>query len=227
VVSISGPAEGVEIARRTRQGVQLRVWRGGPSILETSAGGKVTVEAKLPEALALGGPWEVRFAPAWGGPESIVFDRLIPWNEHPDEGVKYFSGTAVYRKSFDLDTGRAGRPVRLRLGQVKNIARVSVNGKSLGVIWTDPWSVDLGGAVQAGRNDLEVEVTNLWVNRLIGDAARPEDKRLTKTIVRRHPEDKSLRIPHLRGYLATDPLQPSGLIGPVAIEFGEVREVRL
>jgi hypothetical protein len=227
VVSITGPADGVEIAGRTRQGAQVRVWRAGSSTVETSAGRKAKLEAKPPAPLVLGGPWEVRFAPGWGAPESIRFERLMPWNEHPEEGIRYFSGTAVYRKTFDLDAARAGRPLRLRLGQVKNIARVSVNGKSLGVVWTDPWSADLTGAVQAGRNDLEIEVTNLWVNRLVGDAARPEEKRLTKTIVRRHPEDKSLRMPHLRGYLATDPLQPSGLIGPVEVEFGEVREVRL
>ena len=109
---------------------------------------------------------------------------------------------------------------------MKNIARVRVNGKPLGVVWTAPWFVDLTGAVKPGRNDLEVEVTYLWVNRLIGDAARPEEKRLTKTIVRRDPEYKG-RSPHLRGYLATDPLVTSGLLGPVRLEFGELRDVRL
>jgi len=227
LVSVSGPADGLEIERRTQGGAQVRLWRRGRYVLETSDQKQVGVEAAdLPDALALAGPWEVRFAPGWGAPESVVFDRLIPWNEHTDEGIKYFSGTAVYRKRFQLDGRQAKRPARLQLGQVKNIARVRVNGKPLGVVWTDPWSVDLTGAVKSGRNELEVEVTNLWVNRLIGDAARPEEKRLTKTIVRRDPEYKG-RSPHLRGYLVTDRLEPSGLVGPVRLEFGEEREVRL
>jgi len=226
LVSVSGAAGSLEIQRRTQGGAEVQFWQGGRFVLQTSAKKEVTVEAKLPEPVALGGPWEVRFAPGWGAPESATFDRLIPWNEHPDEGIRFFSGTAVYRKTFELDAARAARPVRLRLGQVSNIARVGVNGKPLGVVWTNPWSVDLTGAVKPGRNDLEVEVTNLWVNRLIGDAALPEEKRLTKTIVRRRADDTG-RSGVMRGFLATNPLQPSGLIGPVELEFAELRDVRL
>jgi hypothetical protein len=127
---------------------------------------------------------------------------------------------------FQLDGRQAKRPLRLQLGQVKHVARVRVNGNPIGVVWTDPWMADLTGVLKAGANQLEIEVTNLWVNRLIGDAGLAEDKRLTKTIVRRRPEDK-VRSPHLRGYLATDPLVTSGLLGPVRLEFGEEREVRL
>lgn len=226
LVSVSGAAGGLEIEGRTQRGAQVRVWQGSRFVLETAAKREVTVEARLPEPIALGGPWEVQFTPGWGAPKSATFDRLIAWNEHPDEGIRFYSGTAVYRKTFELDAARAARPIRLQLGQVKNIARVRVNGRPLGVVWTAPWSVDLTGAVKQGRNDLEVEVTNLWVNRLIGDAGLPEEKRLTKTIVRRAPDYKG-RYPVLRGYLATDPLQPSGLLGPVELDFGEARDVRL
>ncbi len=205
VISVSAPPGDLEVAGRTQAGIRVRVWKTGRYVLETSTKQRLEIEAHVPDAIALPGPWAVAFAPGWGAPDSAIFERLLPWNEHPDEGIRYFSGSAVYRKTFELDEVRAGRRVLLRLGQVRNIARVRLNGKALGVVWTAPWAADLSGAVRTGRNELEVEVTNLWVNRLIGDAALPEEKRLTKTIVRRDPAYKG-RHPHLRGYLATDPL---------------------
>lgn len=226
VVSISGPENGLEIGGRTPRGVQVRLWRRGSYVLRGSTGAAATLDARVPEPLALAGPWEVRFAPGWGAPESRVFDRLIPWNEHPEEDIRYFSGAAVYRKAFLLDARQAKGLVRLDLGQVKCLAHVTLNGKPLGVLWTAPWTIDLTGAVQSGSNVLEVEVTNTWTNRLIGDARLPESQWRARTIVRRDPEYKG-RNPHLRGYLATDPLQPSGLMGPVELWFGESREARL
>ncbi len=180
-----------------------------------------SVAAKSPAApIELTGPWNVRFPAGWGAPESESFARLTPWNEHPVEGIKYFSGTATYRKTFELSAAQAKLPARLNLGEVKYIATVRLNGKSLGIVWTDPWTVDLTGAAKAGTNELEVDVTNLWVNRLVGDAALPEAKRFTKTHARREPGVKYPR-PRLAGYLATDPLVRSGLMGPVRVEFGK------
>jgi hypothetical protein len=190
--------DGAEIAGRTKNGVALRTWAEG-------------------EPLA--GPWEVRFAPGWGAPESATFERLIPWNERPEAGIKYFSGTAAYRKTFELSESQARGLVRLDLGQVANLAEIKVNGKPLGTLWTAPWRVELTGAVKPGRNELEIKVTNTWVNRLIGDAALPEEKRLTKTHARREPGVTG-QYAHLKGYKADDPLRPAGLLGPVRLEFG-------
>jgi hypothetical protein len=173
--------------------------------------------------LLLDGPWQVTFAPGLGAPASASFDHLTPWNENSESGIRYFSGTATYRKTFELDSAQADRLIRLQLGEVKDIARVRLNGKPLGVVWTAPWTVDLTGIAKPGANDLEIDVTNTWVNRLIGDAALPENERITKTIVRRSPDYKG-RYPYLRGYLATDPLLRSGLIGPVKVEFGEKQQ---
>ncbi|HNY39528.1 MAG TPA: glycosyl hydrolase [Bryobacteraceae bacterium] len=226
LLSISGPSDGLEIIGRTGQGAQMRLWRQGKYQLQSSANNRLIVDATEPSSLALPGPWEVRFAPGWGIPESVTFDRLVPWNEHPDEAIKYFSGTAVYRKSFQLDAKRAKRPLRVQLGDVKHVAQVRLNGKPLSVVWTAPWSVDLSGAAKPGTNVLEIEVTNTWMNRLIGDASQPESKWRTKTIVRREPDFKG-RYPQCRGYVATDPLTPSGLIGPVELQFGDLRDVKL
>jgi hypothetical protein len=174
----------------------------------------------LPAPVELTGPWDVRFPAGWGAPESATFSSLVPWYEHPVEGIKFFSGTATYRKTFDLTAAQARQPsARLSLGEVKHIASIRLNGKSLGIVWTAPWTVDLAGAAKTGKNELEIDVTNVWVNRLVGDAALPEAQRFTKTHARREPGVKYPR-PSLAGYLATDPLVRSGLMGPVRVEFG-------
>jgi (4-O-methyl)-D-glucuronate---lignin esterase len=158
----------------------------------------------FPETMEAGkipGPWEVSFDPRWGGPEKAVFPELEDWTGRPEEGIKYYSGTAVYRRDFDLPgtTGRpeaaaaddensastpaagersAGdQPIRwwLDLGDVKDVASVRLNGRDLGVVWCAPWGVDITGAVKPKGNRLEITVANLWPNRLIGDEQFPPD----------------------------------------------------
>ena len=180
--------------------------------------------AELPVSMVLLGPWKVRFAPGWGAPESIVFNRLIPWNEHPLEGVRYFSGTATYPHKFHLDEDQAANVVQLGLGEVGHVAEVRLNGQPLGVVWSAPWTVDLTGLVKAGANELEIDVTNVWVNRLIGDAHLPAEKRLTRSNVRLFRETDQYQ--RFQGFSPKDPLLPSGLLGPVCLEFGTRREVR-
>ena len=217
----AGNADGLpEIEGRSESGFTAHVWRPGRSQWRVSGGAAVTVEVdELPSPRVLAGPWEVRFTRGWGAPESAVFERLRPWNEHPDPGIKYFSGTATYRQAFELTEGEAKSLIRLQLGDVANIAEVRLNDRSLGVVWTDPWTVDLTGVARSGVNQLEIAVANLWVNRLIGDAGLPQEQRLTKTHARRQPSDQG-PYARLRGYLADDPLLVSGLLGPVRLEFG-------
>lgn len=198
--------KGVEIAGRNGDSVILHRW--------------------VVDEQTLAGPWDVRFAPGWGAPEKAVFEKLIGWHNHSEAGIRHFSGTAKYLKEFELSEPQARGLARLELGDVRNIARVRLNGKDLGIIWTAPWRVELTGAVKPGRNALEIEVTNTWVNRLIGDAALPEEKRLTKTIARRPANDNSSRA-FLKGYKADDLLAPSGLIGPVRLCFGTREERQL
>ena len=155
----------------------------------------------------ISGSWEVSFDPAGGGPEAPVnFPVLEDWTKRAEPGVKYFSGTAIYRKSFNLERlpipGR-NRKIYFDLGVVKEIARVRLNGQTLGVVWCAPWQVEITNTLKSGKNELEVEVVNLWPNRLIGDANLPAAERRTRTNVR-YDKDKALL--------------PSGLLGPVSIQ---------
>jgi len=158
------------------------------------------------QAMAITGPWNVRFDPKWGGPGQVVFEKLVDWTKRPEEGIKYYSGTATYRKTFDLpNVLRQGRKrVYLDLGKLKNLARVRLNGKDLGVVWTAPWRVEVTSAVKSIANSLEIDVVNLWPNRLIGDARLPAAKRLTKTNVTKFSTGRH-------------ELLESGLLGPVTL----------
>ena len=122
------------------------------------------------------GTWQVNFPAGWGAPERIELPELIPWNEHPDAGVRYFSGTARYAQTVALDAAPApGERWELDLGDVKNIAAVRINGRDCALLWKKPFRCDVTAALQAGENRLEIEVTNLWPNRLIGDEQEPDD----------------------------------------------------
>jgi hypothetical protein len=160
----------------------------------------------LRQTAELTGPWDVSFDPKWGGPARVVFDQLADWTKHRDEQIRHYSGTATYRRTFDCppspaSTVPSGRTF-LDLGVVNNVARVRLNGKDLGVVWCAPWRVDIMTSVQPKDNRLEIDVVNLWPNRLIGDAGLPPAKRITRTNV---------------AFGKDQPLLPSGLLGPVTI----------
>ena len=167
------------------------------------------------------GPWQVAFDTKWGGPESVVLDSLSDWSLSADEGIRYYSGTAVYRKDFKAEKPADGR-VLLSLGDVKNIAKVTLNGKEVGIVWCAPWQIDVTDALQSGDNKLEVEVTNLWVNRLIGDEQLPDDgivdKQWPEWFLQGKPRpSKRYTFTTWKHYNADSPLQPSGLLGPVRL----------
>jgi len=146
-----------------------------------------------------------------------VFEQLLPWDKHPSPGIRFFSGKATYRKTFELTPEQARRAVRLQLGEVKCLGQVRLNGRDLGVVWTAPWAVDLAGAAKPGRNRLEIDVVNTWVNRLIGDAALPKERRITRSNVALQAGARTLRA--FQGFASEDPLMPSGLLGPVRLEL--------
>ena len=170
----------------------------------------------------LDAPWTASFDPKWGGPESTVFDKLHDWTTDSNPGVKYYSGTAFYRQSFDMPEYKKGRALYLDLGKVKNLARIRLNGKDLGTVWTAPWRVDISGAVKAKNNALEIEVVNLWPNRLIGDEQLPYDGhehgRWPEWLLESKPRTSGrYTFSAHRHYTKDSPLLESGLIGPVTI----------
>ncbi len=224
LVSISAPQRMLEIAARTKGGARVRFWQNGSCRLETCEKRPITVEMQgIPAPNEIAGPWTVDFVPGVGEPKSVTMEKLVAWNEHSDEAIKYFSGKATYRNTFELDANQARKPIRVHFGEVGQIGEVRVNGKRLGVIWTEPWTVDLTGMVKPGKNQLEIDVTNVWANRLIGDARLPEERRLTKTNLALHREPVKIRA--FQGYTSEDPLIRSGLSGPVRLEFGDERVV--
>jgi hypothetical protein len=154
---------------------------------------------------AIRGPWDLTFQPDRGAPAKIALDTLESWSNNPDPGIKYFSGTGTYTTNVDAPDNwfNTGNELWLDLGEVKNLAEVLVNGKSLGIVWKKPFRVNASEALEPGANRLEVKVTNLWVNRLIGDQQPGITKKITYTTQ--------------AFYKADSPLLPSGLLGPVKI----------
>jgi hypothetical protein len=152
----------------------------------------------------LSGAWTVYFDKKWGAPDSVVFEKLEDWTQRPENGIKYYRGTALYRKIFDAPQYSNNAPVFLNLGAFSSLAVVKLNGESLGLIWAEPHQVDISKFIKAKGNVLEIEVTNTWNNRLVGDAALPAEKRLTSATT--SPD-------------ANSPLMPSGLLGPVVFEI--------
>ncbi|OGD18391.1 MAG: hypothetical protein A2W03_06685 [Candidatus Aminicenantes bacterium RBG_16_63_16] len=211
---------------------------------------------EIGDAGKITGPWEVTFDPNRGGPEKAAFADLEDWTLRPEEGIKYYSGAAVYRGSFDLPKAAGRRsthvapegnsagirsgaekpdgeePARwwLDLGVVKNMARVSLNGRDLGVVWCAPWRVEITGAVKPQGNQLEIKVANLWPNRLIGDEQLPPDCEYGKegNLLRwpdwflkgePRPSPGRLAFSTWKHFDKDSPLLPSGLLGPVTLKM--------
>ena len=154
--------------------------------------------------MTVDGPWKVSFQPDRGAPASTTMETLASWSDSADPGVKYFSGLGTYTKTIDAPAAwfKPGAHLWLQLGDVKNLADVTINGKPLGVLWHVPYRIDATSALKPGANEVTIKVANAWVNRLIGDQ-QPGAKQYTFTVY--HP------------YKANSPLLPSGLLGPVQL----------
>jgi hypothetical protein len=169
---------------------------------------------ELKPVTEIAGPWEVAFDPQWGGPERpVTFESLTDWTTNSMEGIKYYSGTAVYRKVFSVQCSVVRQRVYLDLGAVKNMAAVRVNGKKAGVAWCPPWRVEITGAIKPGANELEIEVVNTWFNRIQLDQFLPEEKRVVDFGYKSRGKDFKPG-PKM-------PLMPAGLLGPVRVMAAE------
>jgi hypothetical protein len=158
--------------------ILLQTREPGVYEIKTVSGKVREVRVKsVPPVLSVKGSWELHFPPGQGTPGSVTLKRLLSWPQHADRGVKYFSGTGTYVKEIEVPSTLVseGQAVILDLGRVKNVASVRLNGTDLGVLWKAPFRVEVTGVLKPGRNLLEIKVTNLWVNRLIGDEQESED----------------------------------------------------
>jgi hypothetical protein len=184
----------------------------------------------------ISGPWQVAFDPKWGGPaKPVTFAQLEDWSQHADPGIRYYSGTAIYRTSVKFDAPPPQSRLLLDLGSVEVMARIKVNGRDCGIAWKPPYRVDITEAVQPGANDVEVSVVNLWINRLIGDEQLPLDAHWKDfetllewpdwfTAVKPRPSGR-YTFSSCRHYQKDSPLVPSGLLGPVKVVFA-LRETK-
>jgi len=243
-ISLYGPADSeptVRLVSASGGRVTAEVREPGIYELRTRSGRTVRFSAApWPRAMEVTGSWEVSFPPNQGAPSRITLSRLISWSDHSDPGVRYFSGTAVYRKTLMVPpemTGKGGRRLYLDLGSVQVMAQVKLNGRDLGVLWKKPYRVDITGVLKPGRNTLEVRVTNLWPNRMIGDEQLPEDSaRNPDGTLREWPQWLLDGKPSPTGrrtfttwrlWRKDSPLVESGLLGPVTLRAARLVQVAL
>jgi hypothetical protein len=243
----SAPADhAVEIAAADKAAFTTRVDVSGKVVVCSAAtcrgeivfaSGKrapFALEAVAPIALA--GAWKVGFAPIVGTPAQATFPELRSWSESTDPNIKYFSGTATYRKEIQIAAPRPGQRYILDLGTVHEMAAIKVNGRAMGVLWYPPFRMDVTAALKTGANMLEIRVTNTWANRLIGDEQEPEDSQWTEWegfrdfggyamkeypdwFVKNQPRPAQGRKCFVTyNYFKKDaPLLPAGLLGPVQL----------
>lgn len=213
---------------------------GGAYRVRWSDGREQTLSVAGWEPVAVNSPWAVTFRTPFGRTFGRELARLSSWAEG-DEEVKYFSGAAVYRTEFDVsvEARREGSQAVLDLGAVGDLAVVTLNGKALGTLWAPPYLVDVSTALRSGRNVLEIEVRNRWVNRLLGDFRFPQDieyqqvqKHLGRSWgiiakfpawmsdpVQRPQAARTTFTTYQTNYRPDEVPPPSGLIGPVQVRF--------
>jgi hypothetical protein len=185
----------------------VRIWNPGEYVFTNQEGGTACVRIeKLPDPPVLDLPWTLTFPEGWGAPDSIQTEALFSWPESEVDGIKYFSGTAVYSTEFRVSDSLAdeAHSLHLDLGDVRETAEVRVNGEPAGILWKPPYRIDVTKLLVPGPNRLEIAVTNLWNNRIVGDHQAGTKNGFTRT--------------NLKAKFNKDsPLLPSGLLGPVVL----------
>ncbi len=207
---VTGMTKNVSYKRGNGITIVPLVLGGGDAVFvvfreKTNSSSATTPEPVVKQLTVLSGDWDLAFQEDRGAPDRIRISELASWSDNSNDSVKYFSGTATYTTTFEApaDWFTPGAQIWIDLGDVKNLAKLAVNGKSLGVAWRKPFRFDITRAITAGNNTLSIKVTNLWVNRLIGDMQPGVTNKITYTT--------------MPFYRADSPLKTSGLMGPVRI----------
>jgi len=200
----------------------MECWQNGTYSGKAKNGNTIqAVVDDIPSPQFIKGAWNVEFDPKWGAPEKVVFPELISWTEHDDQGIKHYSGKGTYTTTMTVqgDWIGDGKNIYLDLGSVREIAEVFINGQSAGIVWKPPFRADITKLAKSGENELKVEVFNLWINRLTGDASLPENERFTKTNIRSDGGN------WLNNYTEWH-VEPAGLLGPVRLLSSHLVEIK-
>ncbi|MBE0539857.1 MAG: glycoside hydrolase family 2 [Verrucomicrobia bacterium] len=198
----------IQLIKRDRQLLALATRPGDFELLMADGKSRKLNVPAVPATQPLAGAWEVQFAAGWGAPERVTFAQLGDWTQHPDENIRHFSGKAIYHQTFTLPpspSAQSNTRILLDLGEVRDLAVVRVNGRELGTLWLAPHQLDITSVARPGENMLEVEIVNVWNNRLVGDAALPAEQRRTLLLAPTVKKDS--------------PLLSAGLLGPVAVRY--------
>jgi hypothetical protein len=207
---------------------------------KTSNGKKLrSIVENIPDPLQIDGAWDVQFLKEHDYDSTHVFDQLSDWKDNAIDEIQHYSGTAIYRKTFSMEEISDDKRYVLDLGNVKIVADVKLNGKKVGIDWMPPFELDITDFIQAGENKFEIEITNQWSNRLIGDERYPVDytlelegnfpkKIMPEWYVNQEPIPAGKRTTFCTAtfYKATDPLMPSGLLGPVSISEQSIVQIQ-
>ncbi len=227
----------------------LMIWENGTYSMQGSNGKKSSIKVSgITEPVEINDSWQVAFPPDLGAPDRIKLDKLISLKDHPIDGVRYFSGTAVYSRQINIPSAllASGKRLYLDLGRVEVFAQVRLNGKDLQTLWKPPFRVDITDAAKPGSNNLEVLVTNLWPNRLIGDEHLPPENEYSKGegprasifggAIKKLPDwymegkpkpGKRITFATWKHFSKDDPLVESGLLGPVKLRTGAIHTINL
>lgn len=224
----SGPANrAVEMVAREST-LQVVPWQGGQLELTSRSGRRSRLALPQPVVVPVSGPWRLRFDHKPGAPSEQSISKLSSWSISADPATRFFSGSATYTATVAVPAAacRPGARLMVDLGAVRNFAEITVNGKAFPTLWKPPFIQDVTGAIHPGTNSLEVRVTNLWPNRLIGDAQLPEEVQWNGNAIERipgwvwagsPPPGKRVTFATWRFYSKDSPLLESGLLGPVEI----------
>jgi hypothetical protein len=203
----------VLVVAATENVTTIQCWQNGSYLLTGKEGQEEQIQVHdIPAPLILDGEWYVEFDPEWGAPAEVRFSELLSWTNFEDVGIRYYSGTGTYYKTFHIPAGWLGseRRVHMDLGDVRELAEIFVNGESAGVVWKPPFRADISSFLKTGKNELKIEVLNLWINRLSGDMKLPDHGKFTSSNIE---SDGSTR------YSPAEPWheETAGLLGPVRL----------
>ncbi|MCP4258413.1 MAG: hypothetical protein GY774_13075 [Planctomycetes bacterium] len=203
---------GINTTAVTNKQIRVTAFENGSYKMKTSNGRTIKIKIdRIPSALQLTGPWKVYFDKGWGAPDSVTFADLESWTEHSNPGIRNFSSTACYKKNFRIPRRwfAKDKKIYLDLGDLWSLGEVTLNDRPLGIIWKPPYRIDITEAARPSQNKLEIEITNTWANRLVGDTKLPPEKRFCKT---------NITYSGTPGIAWKDiPLRPSGLFGPIQL----------